>query len=72
VLVEKLKIRKLPVKMPIMTGDWCENRVQMERKCGKLCFFKGWKDFAEKIKMSIGDTLEFQFRVSDFILHMYS
>jgi hypothetical protein len=55
-----------------MTGDWCENRVQMERKCGKLCFFKGWKDFAEKIKMSIGDTLEFQFRVSDFILHMYS
>jgi hypothetical protein len=25
VLAKKLKINKLVIKMPIMTGDWCEN-----------------------------------------------
>jgi hypothetical protein len=30
VLAENLKIGKLHVKTPIMTGDWCEKMVQME------------------------------------------
>jgi hypothetical protein len=30
VLAENLKIGKLHVKTPIMTGDWCKKMVQME------------------------------------------
>jgi hypothetical protein len=30
VLAENLKSKKLHGKTPIMTGDWCEKRVQME------------------------------------------
>jgi hypothetical protein len=43
----------------------------MQRKFGRLCFFKGWKEFTKNIKMAIGKTLEFKFGDYDLELQMY-
>jgi hypothetical protein len=43
----------------------------MQWKFGRICFFKGWKEFTKNIKMAVGETLEFKFRHYGLELQMY-
>ena len=36
-----------------------------------LVFFKGWKAFAKKTKMTVGDTLVFKYKNEGFKIQMY-
>ena len=61
VLAKKLRMVHQPVKVPIRTTAFCETRVQLQWFKGSLVFMKGWKSFATKIKLAVGDTLVFKY-----------
>ena len=55
----KLKNNGPPVKVCLYEREYCQYKVQLQWRAGRVGFSKGWSEFTEKAQIAVDDTLVF-------------